>query len=243
MQPPTHRLYGDLATWWPLLSPPEGHAEAAQLHLQLLEDVAGQVTTLLELGSGGGSLASHLPDRVLATLVDISPQMITQSKKLNARHRHHQDDVRSLRLPARFDAVLMHDAVMYMTSAEDLQAAIMTAAHHLRPGGAALFLPDVVAETFEDGHTLVGGFDHPGCAARLTEWHHSPHDHRYVVDFSLMLREGSGPTQCIHESHQMGLFSFAEWTEMLTAAGFDLMETVTDGTVISSPIFRVRRRP
>ena len=40
------------------------------------------------------------------------------------------------------DAVLLHDAVSYMLSAEDLAAAFATAAAHLAPGGVFVVAPD-----------------------------------------------------------------------------------------------------
>jgi hypothetical protein len=55
------RLYNDLAAWWPLLSPPsEYEDEAADLLPRLKTPPGSRQPTLLELGAGGGSLASHL---------------------------------------------------------------------------------------------------------------------------------------------------------------------------------------
>jgi hypothetical protein len=55
------RLYTDLAQWWPLPSPPSYYdEEAADLLRSLRSAVDAPPRTLLELGSGGGSLAWHL---------------------------------------------------------------------------------------------------------------------------------------------------------------------------------------
>ena len=66
----TPRLYADLARWWPLMSPPSEYVEEAVDLLALLLDApdAADARTLLELGSGGGSLAFHLKDRFTLTL-------------------------------------------------------------------------------------------------------------------------------------------------------------------------------
>ena len=72
--------------------------------------------------------------------------------------------MRTLRLGRTFDAVLVHDAICYMTTEADLRAAMTTAFEHLRPGGAAVFLPDHVRETFAAG-TDHGGHDGPGLAS------------------------------------------------------------------------------
>ena len=46
--------------------------------------------------------------------------------------------MRTLRLGRTFDAVLIHDSIMYMTTEADLAAAALTAFVHTRPRGATL---------------------------------------------------------------------------------------------------------
>jgi hypothetical protein len=58
--------------------------------------------------------------------------------------------MRSLRLGKTFGAVLI-DAIMYMTTARDLIAALATARGHLDPDGALLVLPDCVARRSSRG--------------------------------------------------------------------------------------------
>jgi hypothetical protein len=53
------RLYTDLATWWPLFSPPSHYGdEPADLLPGMLAATDAPPHTLLELGCGGGSLES-----------------------------------------------------------------------------------------------------------------------------------------------------------------------------------------
>jgi hypothetical protein len=54
----------ELAPWFHLLTSPADYADEAASALRLLQDAAdGPITTLHELGSGGGNIASHLkPD-------------------------------------------------------------------------------------------------------------------------------------------------------------------------------------
>ena len=82
------------------------------------------------------------------TLVDASAQMLEVSRRLNADCIHVQGDMRTVRLGQTFDAVLVHDAIDYITSREDLRLVIETAFAHCRPGGLAVFAPDHTAETF-----------------------------------------------------------------------------------------------
>ncbi len=127
--PPTRPLmYAQLAEWWPLLSPPEDYADEADFIRDLLA-VRGCAPggTILELGCGGGHLASHLRQHYTLTLSDLSPAMLAQSHRLNPTCEHVEGDMRTLRLGREFDAVLVHDAANYLLTVEDLRAAVATA--------------------------------------------------------------------------------------------------------------------
>lgn len=215
-------LYTRRAAWFHLLTAPADYVdEAAALVQHLREAAIGPVVTLLELGSGGGNMASHYKRAVAAaTLVDLSPSMLALSQTINPECEHLVGDMRTLRLGRSFDAVLVHDAVMYMTSEADLRAVMATAHAHLCPGGVAVFMPDCTRETFAPG-TAHGGSDAGERGLRYLEWtaDPDPDDCTYTVDFALLLREGDSVV-CEHERHVYGLFSQAEWLTWLEATGF-----------------------
>ncbi|MEX2260985.1 MAG: hypothetical protein WD696_03495 [Bryobacteraceae bacterium] len=55
------KLYGSLADWWPLLSPPADYFEEAAIYAKHLVSAGNQPSrTMIEFGSGGGNNASHL---------------------------------------------------------------------------------------------------------------------------------------------------------------------------------------
>ena len=60
------------------------------------------------------------------TLVEPSEAMLAISKRLNPDCEHVQGDMRTVRLGREFDAVFIHDAVCYMTTEADLNAAMTT---------------------------------------------------------------------------------------------------------------------
>lgn len=218
-----HRLYNELAAWWPLLSPPEEYADEAAFFAEVLIQ-AGLPTapSLLELGSGGGSNARYLK-RYFAhvTLTDLSPTMLAISRTLNPECEHHQGDMRTLRLGRTFDAVFVHDAIEYMTTEQDLAAALTTAFVHCKPGGCALFVPDFVQETFEPVAEHGGG-DGAGRSMRFLEWTHAPEHGAtcYVTDYVCLLREGNQPARVEHEQHVCGLFPRETWLHRLHDVGF-----------------------
>ncbi len=221
---PRPALYEELAGWFHLLTAPEDYAEEAELSLRLLRDaVEGPLETVLELGSGGGNLASCLPRTMRLTLTDLSDAMLRESRTINPVAEHLVGDMRTLRLDRTFDGVLAHDAVMYLTTAEDLRLALETAFVHLRPGGAALFVPDAVRETWV-AETRHGGHDGPdGRSLRYLEWvtDPDPGDTTYVTEFAILTRDADGTTRVHHDRHVEGLFPRATWLALLGAVGFD----------------------
>jgi SAM-dependent methyltransferase len=226
---PELRMYSDLASWWPLLSPPADYIEeAADLLPYLLTAADAPPATLLELGSGGGSLASQLKGHFRLTLTDPSPAMLAVSRALNPDCEHFEGDMRSLELGRTFDLVLIHDAIMYMTTAEDLRAALATAARHCRPGGGIAVLPDCVTETFTSDANC-GGADAPdGRALRYLEWSWDPDptDTTIEVVYAFLMRHADGAVECSHEVHRNGLFPRADWVRWLGEAGFAISSRI-----------------
>jgi SAM-dependent methyltransferase len=223
------KLYDELAEWWPLFSAPADYAEEAGFFARILSDACKPAPrTVLELGSGGGNNAFYLKSKFEMTLLDLSPQMLAVSHKLNPECEHREGDMRSANLGRTFDAVFVHDAIAYMTSAADLDAAIRTAYRHCRAGGVALFVPDCVRETFV-AETTHGGHDGDGRSLRYLMWtvDPDPADTTYRADFAILLRDHRGDTRVVHDSHLEGLFPRAEWMRLLRGAGF-AASTLTD---------------
>ena len=216
------RCYQELSTWWPLFSPPVHYIEEVDDLLRRLAPLPPPGTrTMLELGSGGGSFASHLKRQFTLTLTDISEGMLAESRAVNPESEHVAGDMRTLRLNRVFDYVLVHDAVCYMTELRDLQAAIETAALHCKRGGTVIVLPDYVKETFTPG-TDNGGEDSPdGRGFRYLAWRWDPdaNDSTYIVDYAFLLREANGDVRAVHDRHVEGVFPRATWLKLFEAAG------------------------
>lgn len=219
---PAPVLYSEFADWYPLLSPPSDSAEDAAIFLKILTEAAGSpLRSLLELGSGAGHTASHYKHGLDVTLVDLSPEMLAVSQRLNPECEHRQGDMRTIDLGRTFDAVLVHDAVHYLTTEADLRQTMATAFAHCRPGGVALFAPDYTRETFFAA-TTHGGHDGHGRAMRYLAWisDPDPSDTTYVVDFAYLFHEAGQPTRSAHERHIHGLFRRTDWLKFLEEAGF-----------------------
>lgn len=216
-----HRLYSDLTSWYRLVDPVADHADEAASYQQGFERVLGdRPATLLELGAGAGHNAYFLKRRFACTLTDVSPAMQALSLELNPECEHLTGDMRSLRLNRTFDAVFVHDAVMYLTTEEDLAAAVRTAAIHTAPGGAAIFAPDFVREALREMTEVIEGAEGNRAMRCLAwTWDPDPSDTTYVVDYAYLFREGAS-VAAVHDRHIEGVFPRATWIRLLTEGGF-----------------------
>ncbi|MHC4847233.1 MAG: class I SAM-dependent methyltransferase [Planctomycetota bacterium] len=215
-------LYGELAGWWPLLSSPDDYAEEAGIYVRAIRDACtARPQTVLELGCGGGNCAQHMKAAFELTLVELSPGMLAVSRAANPECEHLLGDMRDVRLGRVFDAVFVHDAISYMTSEADLRRAIETAYAHCRDGGAALFVPDRVRETFQPS-THHGGHDGEQRSLRYMEWVRDPGPDAttYVADFAYLLQEGDAPPRVVQDRHTFGLFPQETWIRAIGEAGF-----------------------
>jgi trans-aconitate methyltransferase len=219
-------LYSDLTSWYRLVDPLGDHADEAASYRAGFERVLGdRPATLLELGAGAGHNAFFLKRRFTCTLADPSPQMQSLSRDLNPDCEHVAGEMRSLHLGRTFDAVFVHDAVMYLTTEDDLAAAIRTAFEHTAPGGAAIFAPDFVREAFHEMTELIEGTDGDRAMRCVAwTWDPDPSDTTYVVDYAYLLREGR-TVKAVHDPHVEGLFPRATWIRLLSRAGYDV-ETI-----------------
>ncbi len=216
-------LYNELAYLWPTISPPEDYAVEAEDWRNALRRYLGAGRhTLLELGVGGGHNLSHLTAEFDAVAVDISPRMLELSQCLNPTVEHHLGDMRSFRLPGRrFDAVLIHDAVCYMLTEDDLRAAFATARAHLRPGGLLLVGPDLVRDTFRPGMKLSWSTERDGVQVNTEEtvYDPDPTDSQVESHFTYTINE-RGAIRVERDVHVTGLFPIATWMSLMEEAGF-----------------------
>ena len=155
-RPTEYRFYGELATWWPLISPPEEYLEEAGF-------VAGVLARRNGRPRRPGARQRRRTQRCApqAALHDDAGRPVggdagrlaPAQPGLRAPAGRHADgaprsDLRRRLRPRRGG---LHD------DREDLRRR-WTAFEHCRPGGVAVFVPDATAETFEES-TDHGGRD------------------------------------------------------------------------------------
>ena len=208
------RIYTELAPWFHLLTDPAGYADEAALTTRAIEAAAdGPTETLLELGIGRRQqrVAPEAPLHVHAHRS--VREMLELSRSINPECEHVSGDMRTLRLGRTFDAVFIHDAIEYMTTEDDLRAALETAVVHARPGGAVILTPDCVPRDAPARRATRWERRRGRTSLRYLEWttDPDPDDTIYDVDFVLMLREPGRPLRVEHDHHVFGVFPTATW--------------------------------
>lgn len=216
----TPLIYDQLVTWYRLLDPPAEHEAEAGCYGRILMTARPSARSMLELGAGAGHNALFMKRRFACTLTDLAPSMLELSRQLNPECEHALGDMRTLRLGRSFDVVFVHDAVCYMTSEQELLAAMRTAHAHLAPGGVALFVPDADRESFTES-TELHELDDGERALRCLTWSWAPDASGCVclAEYALLLRE-RGEVKAYYDQHREGLFSRATWSSLLEQAGF-----------------------
>ncbi len=215
------KAYSELADWWPLFTAPVEYGDEAAVFHDIFAGLSPSPRTVLELGCGGGNVATHLKKSYALTLTDLSPEMLAVSRQQNPECEHILGDMRTLRLDRVFDAVFIHDAVMYLTTEAELRQCIATAHAHCRAGGTALFAPDWTKENIRLG-TDTGGHDGgDGRALRYLEWitDPDPTDTVFTTDYVFVLRERDS-VRTVLDRHTVGMFPHATWMRLLAEEGF-----------------------
>lgn len=230
------RLYGDLAWVWPIISPVEEYAQDGELFTTAIrEESPTPVNTLLDIGCGGGHLDYHLKKDFQVVAADISESMLALARELNPEITHHQGDMRTLRLGRLFDTVLIYDAINYMCTTEDLQAAFQTAFAHLRPGGLLLTFAEVTAESFQQNKTYVRVHSRAGVELVFIENYYDPdpRDTAYESTFFYLIRQG-GKLTVEMDRHLCGVFPLETWRQLLRQVGFQVKQRKFDHSDFAS---------
>lgn len=223
----TPRLYDDLAWLWPDLSPPEHYeAEAELLDALIAERLGDGPKTILELGAGGGHTLVHLAKptggRHECVAVDLSQPMLDNCSALIPGIETHVGDMRDLRLGRAFDVVLIHDAIDYLLSPEDIAKTLETARLHLRPGGLAFIAPTYTTETFEDGEVADDGTTTNVNDLTYFSYVHDPdpEDDTFEMILLYLIRDhATRQVQTVEDRHTCGLFAADHWLSMMADAG------------------------
>ncbi len=225
----TLRLYDDLAWLWPIWGDPEDYTDYCNHVTHVIREHAGiPVNSLLDIGCGGGKNVFNLKRNYHVTGLDLSPPMLELARQLNPECEFVHADMRTFDLGRTFDAVLLDDAITYMTTRADLRSAFASAWRHLNPGGVMVVNPDETKETFLQNRTVVtpaGGARPAHVDVVFVENSFDPdrEDDHYEGTMVYLIRE-HGQLRVEVDRHILGLFAIDAWRAALAEVGFEIRE-------------------
>ena len=227
----TKRLYADLAWLWPMWGDPSEYSPYCDHVTQLIRQYAKrEARSLLNLGCGGGKNVFNLKKHFVVTGIDIASAMLNLASQLNPECQFHHTDMRKFRLREHFDAILVDDAVSYMTTEEDLRAVFARAYAHLNAGGVMVCSPDDTKETFAQNRTQISYAATAYTPAHLdvvfieNYFDPNPDDTEYEATMTYLIRD-KGKLRIEHDFHFLGLFPLEVWRTLLLDVGFEVHET------------------
>ena len=242
------RMYDDFASIWPLISHHSDYeVEAKHWRDALTAELWQRRLRILELGVGGGNNLHHIlypncdgrrsADAACngehmsrdqpahdAVVVDPSDKMLTNCRLLNPTAEQHIGEMQTVRLDLdeKFDAVLIHDAVCYLTSEDDISATIATARAHLRDGGVLIMAPDWFTETYPGTQLDAGIRRDVSPEFASIEYDHDPDPTDDTVEsvFIYIIKNSDGSVSVEEDRHITGMFSIHTWLGLMEQAGF-----------------------
>ncbi len=221
--------YNELAWVDDVLSDPDEYEDEAGHYVSLIKKhCAFTPVTMLHLGSGAGGIDKVFKRHFSITGVDLSEGMLSMARALHPDIEYIEGDMRDIRLGRVFDVVAIPDGIDYMTTYNDLNRAIETAALHLNPGGVLLVVGKT-AETFQNNNFAYTG-EKDGINVTLFENNYidplNPETYEAVIVY--LIRKHGRLT--IHtDRHTLGLFSQAKWAEVFAKNGLHLIQSELDG--------------
>jgi len=220
------RLYNDLSWTWHIISKPEDYKEEGEFFTSIIREYERHKTkTLLDIGCGGGNMDWVLKNEFDITSFDISENMINNARKLNPEIKYHVGDMRTMRLNRKFDAVMIHDAINYMTTPADLKAAFETAHEHLEDNGLLIVYAEQWPENFKQNHIRSQTEKKDNIEITFIEHYYDPDldDTTYEGTFIYLIRRG-GELETHFDRHLLGIFPLELWRDTICGVGFELHE-------------------
>ena len=201
-------------------------AEAAEIHDLIGARNPGD-SALLDVACGTGGHLAHLRRWYEVEGLDSDPGMLAEARRRLGDVPLHEADMRSFALGRTFDAVIcLFSSIGYLSSNEDLGAAVATMAGQLRPGGVLVVdgwvRPDAWrepgtthVETAQDGDLTVVRASRSRRDGRVTrlEMHH------LVVTVERI--------DHLVDHHELTLFTPGEYEAALRDAGLTVEVTTS----------------
>ncbi len=207
--------YEELAWTDLLLAPPESCSDNVEAFCRIIkENSLIETKSMLHLASGAGVYDYTFKRHFQVTGVDISDGMLDVARELNPEVEYVKGDMRTIELTRLFDAVVVPDAIAYMTNRNDLQQTLTTAAKHLKPGGVLLIVAHTKEEFRENNFAYSGSGDGVDVTVFENNYILKPAGDQYEATITYLIRR-AGELKVYTDRHLLGLFGLETWQELL----------------------------
>ena len=216
--------YGDLAEAYDALTFNVPYDEIADYYAKIL----GEMTDgkrLLDMGCGTGSLTVRLAERGFNAIgQDASPDMLTFAAAKSDKVTWICQKMEETELGVEADAIVSTlDSINHLPNREAVERCFRRAAENLKSGGAFVLDVNTIRKHRETlgSNTFVYDVDGVYCVWSNT---FDPADNGVDIELDLFFEEEDGSYSRGGESFREIAFSEKELREMLTAAGFEVVD-------------------
>jgi SAM-dependent methyltransferase len=216
--------YEELAWVDLLLASPESCSDDVEAFCRIIEENSLiETKSLLHLASGAGIYDYTFKRHFQVTGIDISDGMLAVAHELNPEVHYIKGDMRTTELGCLFDAVVIPDAIAYMTTRSDLQQALATAVKHLKPGGVLFIVAHTRDEFRENNFTYCGSRDDLEVTVFENNYILKPSGDQYEATIIYLIRR-AGELQVYTDRHLLGLFGLETWQDLLNSLGLKVSQ-------------------
>jgi SAM-dependent methyltransferase len=231
-------VFNNYAKYYDLLYQDKDYVGEANFVIGIIKSHSPNANSILDLGCGTGCHAAliakqgysvHGIDKSESILKKAEQRKLELEQTAAGHLSFSEGDVRTIRIQEKFDVVISLFHVMsYQTTNEDLQAAFMTAAAHLKTGGIFIFDcwygPGVLSERpeprikkVENEHIQV---------TRMAEPVMYPNKNMVDVNYTVLaVDKHSDKLEQFTETHKMRYWFMPEIEYFLSKSGFELVKS------------------
>lgn len=215
------------------------YGEAARRVRDIVRAECPGARSLLDVGCGTGMHLSHLSDAYAVAGLDISEDLLAVARGRCPGAPFHAGDMADFDLGDTYDVVIcLFSAIGYVKTASRLRAALRSMAAHTNPGGLVLVEPWFTPESFWPDHLTANFLDEEDLKVA---WMYVQRKKGAlsILDIHYMVgtQDGIGT---FTETHEIGLFSQAEYEDAFREAG---LEVEHDATGLFARGLYIGRRP